>query len=144
MMIKVQVDRRLKLTRTVENKIIVILRQWNSKITWRLLIERIKAELDLEITKPTLRKVDKICSEFDKAKARYNGVSKLNRSVVMKIGSGDVNYYEKYKACVVEKKVLQEVIDEQYALIERIFKNVEEIPGLNVADLVQMRAEDME
>lgn len=142
-MTKVLVDRRLKLTSPVERKIIVILKQWNSKITWNLLIKRIKAELGLKVTKPTLRKFNKICSEFDKAKARYRGVSNLSSYAVTQIGLNDVNYYDKYKESLVENKVLQEQIDDQYALIERIFKNVEEIPGLSVSDLIQERPEDM-
>ena len=42
-----------------------------------------------------------------------------------------------------EKEVMQEMLDEQYALIEKIFKNAEEIPNLSVERLIRDRPEDM-
>ena len=47
-MAKTNLDGRIKLTRQLETKIVAILRRWNSKVTWDLVIERIKHELDLE------------------------------------------------------------------------------------------------
>ncbi len=137
------IDRRIKLTRKIEIKIVAMLRQWNSKITWDLLIKRIKVELNFEVTKPTLRKFDKITKEFGKAKSRYNGISQLPAKTAKQIGAGDVNYYEKYMKSLQEKKVMQEMLDEQYALIEKIFKNAEEIPNLSIDRLIRDRPEDM-
>ena len=142
MVVKSNLDRRLKLTRSIENKIVIMLRSWNSKITWDLLIERIKNELGLNITKPTLRKFNKINFEFYRAKGRYKSISKLPVSTIKIISENDVRYYEKYIECLAEKKVIQEIIDEQYALIERMLKNAEEIPSLDINDLVRDRAED--
>lgn len=136
-------DGRIKLTRKIEIKIVAMLRQWNSKITWDLLIKRIKVELDFEVTKPTLRKFIKITKEFSNAKSRYNGVNNLPPSTAKQIGAGDVNYYEKYMNSIQEKEVMQEMLDEQYALIEKIFKNAEEIPNLSIERLIRDRPEDM-
>jgi len=136
-------DGRIKLTRKIEIKIVAILRQWNSKITWDLLIKRIKVELDFEVTKPTLRKFTKITKEFGNAKSRYNGVNKLPPDTAKQIGAGDVNYYEKYMHSLQEKEVMQEMLDEQYALIEKIFKNAEEIPNLSIDRLIRDRPEDI-
>ena len=137
------IDGRIKLTRKIEIKIVAMLRQWSSKITWDLLIKRIKVELDFEVTKPTLRKFDKISREFDKAKERYNGVNKLTPATVKRISSGEVDFYEKYKFCIQEKELLQEIIDEQYALIETMLKNAEEIAGLDIKRLLRDRPEDI-
>ena len=142
-MVKVKEDSRVKVTRKIEIKIVTILKCWNSKITWELLIECIRSELELNVTKPTLIKFDKISREFNNAKARYNGVTKLPRGAVKEIKASDVNYYEKYVTCCSAKEALQEIVDEQYALIERIFKNAEELPNLDVSDLVRERPEDM-
>lgn len=136
-------DRRIKLTRKVEIKIVAMLRQWNSKITWDLLIKHIKVELDFEVTKPTLRKFTKISNEFGNAKSRYNGVNNLPPGTAKQIGAGDVNYYEKYMNSLQEKEVMQEMLDEQYALIEKIFKNAEEIPNLSINRLIRDRPEDI-
>ena len=108
-------DGRIKLTRKIEIKIVAMLRQWNSKIT----------------------------NEFGKAKSRYNGVNNLSPSTAKQISAGDVNYYEKYMNSLQEKEVMQEMLDEQYALIEKIFKNAEEIPNLSVERLIRDRPEDM-
>lgn len=136
-------DGRIKLTRKIEIKIVAMLRQWNSKITWDLLIKRIKVELDFEVTKPTLRKFTKITKEFGNAKSRYNGVNSLPSGTAKQISAGDVNYYEKYMNSLQEKEVMQEMLDEQYALIEKIFKNAEEIPNLSIDGLIRDRPEDM-
>ena len=136
-------DGRIKLTRKIEIKIVAMLRQWNSKLTWDRLIMRIKVELDFDVTKPTLRKFIKITNEFGKAKSRYNGVNNLSPSTAKQISAGDVNYYEKYMNSLQEKEVMQEMLDEQYALIEKIFKNAEEIPNLSVERLIRDRPEDM-
>lgn len=137
------IDGRIKLTRKIEIKIVALLRQWNSKITWDLLIKRIKVELDFEVTKPTLRKFIKITKEFGNAKSRYNGVSQLPTETAKQIAAGDVNYHEKYMKSLQEKEVMQEMLDEQYALIEKIFKNAEEIPNLSIDRLIRDRPEDM-
>ena len=44
-MAKINLDGRIKLTRQIEIRIVALLRRWNSKLTWDLLIERIKNEL---------------------------------------------------------------------------------------------------
>ncbi|MBA6414952.1 hypothetical protein H4J50_02880 [Colwellia sp. 6M3] len=137
------IDGRIKLTRKIEIKIVALLRQWNSKITWDLLIKRIKVELDFEVTKPTLRKFIKITKEFGNAKSRYNGATNLPPGTAKQIGAGDVNYYEKYMKSLLEKEVMQEMLDEQYALIEKMFKNAEEIPNLSIERLIRERPEDM-
>lgn len=141
-MTKIRNDKRIKLTREIENKTVAILRRWNSKITWDLLIERLQVELDFKTTKPTLRTFNRITKEFDKAKARYNRVNTLPENTVKRISAGDVDYYEKYMACTKENEVLQEVIDEQLALIERMLKNAEEISGIDVKSLIKERPEE--
>lgn len=135
-------DGRIKLTREMELKIVAVLRRWNSKITWDLLIECIKNELDFSTTKPTLRKLVRISREFDKAKARYNGANNLPANAVKRISTKDVDYYEKYIACLEEKKVLQDVIYEQLAFIDKMLKNAEEIRGLDVNRLIRERPEE--
>jgi len=142
-MAEINQDRRIKLTRQIETKIVVILRRWNSKITWALLIERIKVELDFDVTKPTLRKIVKITREFENAKGRYKGVYTLSPSVIKNITETDIDYYNKYSALLVEKDVMQEMLDEQYALIERMLKNAEEIPNLSIDRLLRERPEDI-
>lgn len=142
-MMKNNPDGRIKLTRQMEMKIVALLRRWNSKVTWDLVIGRIKHELDFIVTKPTLRKFIKITDEFTNAKGRYKGVNTLPPSVVKGITEADINYYNKYNALLVEKEVMQEMLDEQYALIEKIFKNVEEIPNLSIERLIRDRPEDM-
>ncbi|UUO25078.1 hypothetical protein FGD67_19075 [Colwellia sp. M166] len=142
-MAKTNLDGRIKLTRQLETKIVAILRRWNSKVTWDLVIERIKHELDFDVTKPTLRKFDKITREFENAKGRYKGVHTLPRTVVKNITEAGIDYYNKYSALLVEKEVMQEMLDEQYALIEKMFKNAEEIPNLSIDRLLRERPEDM-
>ena len=142
-MTKKNTDGRIKLTRKIEIKIVALLRRWNSKITWDFLIERIKMELDFDVTKPTLTKFDKISREFAKAKARYTGANMLPADAVKNISSKDVNYYEKYKLSLQEKEVMQEMLDEQYALIEKMLKNAEEIPNLSIDRLLRDRPEDI-
>ncbi|MBE0420136.1 MULTISPECIES: hypothetical protein [Pseudoalteromonas] len=142
-MAKINLDGRIKLTRQIEIRIVALLRRWNSKLTWDLLIERIKNELDFDVTKPTLRKFDKITREFENAKGRYKGVHTLPQTIVKKITEGDIDYYHKYTTLVVEKGVMQEMLDEQYALIEKILKNAEEIPNLSVDRLLRDRPEDI-
>jgi len=142
-MTKIKIDGRIKITRQIEVQIVSILRRWNSKITWQLLIERIRNELDLNVTKPSLRKFNKITREFENAKARYKGVHGLPHPVVKNITKADIDYYHKYKSLVVEKNVMQEMLDEQYALIEKILKNAEEIPNLSVDRLLRDRPEDI-
>ena len=142
-MAKISPDGRIKLTRQIETKIVAILRRWNSKITWDSLIKRIKHELDFEVTKPTLRKFEKITREFENAKGRYKGVHTLPPSVVKNITEADIDYYNKYSALLVEKEVMQEMLDEQYALIEKMLKNAEEIPNLSIDRLLRDRPEDI-
>lgn len=141
-MTKLKNDKRIKLTREIENKIVALLRRWNSKITWNLLIERIQVELDFKTTKPTLRTSKRIIEEFDKAKGRYNRVERLPEDAVKRISSGEVDYYEKYMACIKENQVLQEVINGQLAFIDKILKNAEEISGLDMHRLLRDRPEE--
>jgi hypothetical protein len=142
-MTKFNTDGRIKLTRQIEIKIVAILRRWNSKITWESLIERIKHELDFEVTKPTLRKFKKITDEYEKAKGRYKGVTTLPPTVVKKITKKDIDYYHKYTSQLVEIEVMQEMLDGQFALIEKILKNAEEIPNLSIDRLLRDRPEDI-
>ena len=67
----------------------------------------------------------------------------LPQTIVKKITEGDIDYYHKDTTLVVEKGVMQEMLDEQYALIEKILKNAEEIPNLSVDRLLRDRPEDI-
>lgn len=67
----------------------------------------------------------------------------LPPAVVKNITEADIAYYNKYSALLVEKEVMQEMLDEQYALIEKIFKNAEEIPNLSIDRLLRDRPEDI-
>ena len=67
----------------------------------------------------------------------------LPRTVVKNITEAGIDYYNKYSALLVEKEVMQEMLDEQYALIEKMFKNAEEIPNLSIDRLLRERPEDM-
>ncbi|MBD3611532.1 MAG: hypothetical protein HUJ13_03810 [Hydrogenovibrio crunogenus] len=141
-MAKINIDRRVKIERQVEIKIIAMLRRWNSKITWDLLIDRIKVELDISVTKPTLCKYDRIKTEFNKAKSRYNCSAKLPSDALKKITADEVGYYKKYMLCKEELDVMQENLDAQLALIDKMLKNAEEHPNITVQDLLRDRAEN--
>ncbi len=52
----------------------------------------------------------------------------LPPTVVKNITEADVEYYQKYTAQLVEKEVMQEMFDEQYALIENDIKNRRKYP----------------
>lgn len=141
LMARVNIDRRVKIERKIETKIVAMLKRWNSKITWDLLIKRIEVELNIIVTKPTLSKYNRIKTEFDRAKARYNGSAKLTPDVLKKITADEVSYHQKYMRCKAEMDVMQENLDAQLALIDKMLKNAEEHPNITIQDLLRDRAE---
>jgi hypothetical protein len=126
----------LSLSSKQQRKIEALVRGWSTKLTWDLLIKAIKNDFDIKISRQSLHTYRGIKNEYDTAKARLRGASP---ELVHKITQSDIQMTERVKRLEAEKAVMQNHIDQQLALIERMIANANDLPNIDVHDLVKPR-----
>lgn len=126
----------LSLSSKQQRQIEALIRSWSTKLTWDLLIKATKNDLEIKISRQSLHTYGGIKNEYDNAKVRLRGASP---ELVHKITQSDVQMAERVKRLEAEKTVMQKHLDQQLALIERMIANANELPNIDVHDLVKAR-----
>ena len=122
-----------------QRKIVALIRCWQSKLTWDLLVDRIDLELDIETTRQTLPKYISIKGAYKDKKLQLRGASP---EVVKEVTKSEVDLYSRVKRLEAEIEVLEKQKDEQLRYIERILANASEIPNIDLRALVASRLEE--
>jgi hypothetical protein len=121
-----------------QRSIEIMLRSWTVKLTWPRLVEAVKAELDIITTRQTLCTYVGIKNEFMNKKIKLRGTDALTHKQVTMT---DMKMHERISKLEAENVVLKEHCAKQMQLLECIFANAEEIPNLDLSQLIKARAE---
>jgi hypothetical protein len=121
-----------------QRSIEVMLRSWTVKLTWPRLVEAVKAEFGIITTRQTLCTYIGIRKEFDNKKAKLRGTDALTHKQVTMT---HMIMHERMSKLEAENAVLKEHCAKQMQMLECIFANAEEIPNLDLSQLIKARAE---
>ncbi|WP_444994492.1 hypothetical protein [Aliikangiella sp. IMCC44359] len=120
------------LTMQQQRKVEKLIRSWTTKLTWELLVSRIFAEYEIEITRQALSTYKGVKNEYALKKVELRGASpKLKKAVTI----SDINLYSENARLKSEINRLEEVNARQLRTIERICANAQSIPNLDLNEL---------
>ncbi len=131
----------IKITKAMQTKICILIKTWEGKFGWEVLIAAIKNDLDLTITKPPLTNNPVIYSEYLARKQGKSGITdnpifvdaskvKLIREII-KLTKKEI----KLKA---EVELEKETNSTQLAFIENMIENARAM-GVDLQKLVEPR-----
>lgn len=98
---------RPKITASQQRKVEVLIRSWEGKLTWALLVKSIELELGLKTTRQTLCTYTGIAVEYREKKAQLRGATK---ALYTEIKSSDIALHKKVKSLQAEVEVLKKII----------------------------------
>lgn len=119
-----------------QRKIRTLIRVWSTKFNWKLLVDAIKDDLGITISRQSLNTYDGIKNEYDAKKAEFRGVTP---DIAKRVTMSDVNKEKKIEQLEAELKIKQEDIDRQLCLVRRMLANALELPNCSVDDLLKER-----
>ena len=128
-----------KISAAQQRKIEVLINGWRGKLTWDALVDRIRIDLGLLVTRQTLCTYTGIDNCFKVKKKQLRGVT---QDVYHNIKISDVALLEKVNSLQAKIVVLERNNAAQLRMIERILSNANEIPNLDLASLIKLRSED--
>lgn len=108
-------------------KIETLIESWVGKLTWELLVEKIKSELDISITRQSLTTYKSIHTAYKHKKQELRG---KGTPELIEFTKADIDAFERIQNLEAEVKVLQRQIDSQLAFIKEIGKQSENNPLL--------------
>lgn len=118
------------------NKIKVLIRSWNHKLTWEKLIASINTDLGIEISRQALSSYDGIKKEY---KNRKNVLRGAPLNLTSSASKSEVDLQKRIERLEAEIEVKNESIEKQLAMIKDMLANAQEIPNYNINDLVRPR-----
>ncbi|PLC59379.1 hypothetical protein [Photobacterium carnosum] len=131
----------LSLTSENQRNIQAIIRSWNGKLTWNLLINKITNELEIKTTRQTLNSYLSIKNEYQlkKYNQKKEGINLLVNDSYPTINLEIENIKLKEKTRKLEAKIeiLEQQCGSQLKLIETIFENASRIPNLDLNYLIE-------
>ncbi|PNH90522.1 hypothetical protein [Vibrio diazotrophicus] len=117
-----------KNTREIE----ALIRSWSTKLTWALLVDRIKVELDITTTRQTLVTYKSIKETFDNKKLELRGKSVSDDLVkdLVKFTQADIDRYEQVNRLEAKISLLEEKVTKQLAFIKQLSELADTNPAL--------------
>ncbi|OLQ69829.1 hypothetical protein BIT28_07550 [Photobacterium proteolyticum] len=100
-------------------KIEALIRSWQTRFTWDLLVERLKSDLDITTTRQTLKEYPSIKTAYDLKKQELRGVPAPTPDFVDFLQS-DVDAYNEIQRLKAENEVLQQKYDNQLSFIKKL------------------------
>ena len=105
------------LTSAQTRKIETLITLWQTKLTWDLLVERIKNDLNITTTRQTLNTYNSIKAAYDTKKQELRGKPTTE---FVKFIKSDQKTYEQIERLKAENKVLKQKVDKQLAFIKNL------------------------
>jgi len=105
----------------------VLIRSFKTKLTWTLLVERIKSDLDIETTRQTLPKYPSIKAAYDAKKQELRGKPSPE---LVKFVKSDQDKFKQLERLKAENEVLQQRSEKQLAFIKELGVLAQSNPSL--------------
>ena len=105
------------LTSAQTRKIETLITLWQTKLTWDLLVERIKNDLNITTTRQTLNTYNSIKTAYDTKKQELRGKPTTE---FVKFIKSDQKTYEQIERLKAENEVLRQKVDKQLAFIKNL------------------------
>ena len=105
------------LTSAQTRKIETLITLWQTKLTWDLLVERIKNDLNITTTRQTLNTYNSIKAAYDTKKQELRGKPTTE---FVKFIKSDQKTYEQIERLKAENEVLRQKVDKQLAFIKNL------------------------
>jgi hypothetical protein len=105
------------LTSAQTRKIETLITLWQTKLTWDLLVERIKNDLNITTTRQTLNTYNSIKAAYDTKKQELRGKPTTE---FVKFIKSDQKTYEQIERLKAENEVLKQKVDKQLAFIKNL------------------------
>lgn len=105
------------LTSAQTRKIETLITLWQRKLTWDLLVERIKNDLNITTTRQTLNTYNSIKAAYDTKKQELRGKPTTE---FVKFIKSDQKTYEQIERLKAENEVLRQKVDKQLAFIKNL------------------------
>lgn len=131
----------IKITGTLHKKICTLIMSWEGKFSWDELTKAIKSELDIDITRQTLKSDELIYQKYQAKKQEGRGIN-TNPILVGASESKLIKEVQKLTKEVKKLKAQNELAEEttaaQLAFIENMLENARSM-GVDLQRLVQPR-----
>lgn len=131
----------LSLTSENQRNIQAIIRSWNGKLTWILLINKITKELGINTTRQTLNSYLSIKNEYQLKKCnqkKEEGNILINDSyATTNLEIENMKLKEKAHQLEAKIEILEQQCGSQLKFIETIFENASRIPNLDLNYLIE-------
>ena len=108
-------------------KIESLIGSWRTKLTWQLLVEKIKCNLDIRTTRQTLDTYSSIKSAYLKKKQELRGKPTTEFTKFIK---SDLKNFEQIQRLKAELEIANKKIEKQLAFIIKINEHSESNPSL--------------
>lgn len=106
-----------------------LLNTWIGKITWKTVVERIEAKLNIVTTRQTLDKYSSIRGAYKEAKIRSRSKG-MSLQEIAKHTMADIDLIERKIQLEAEVESLSRKVDEQLMFIKAIFSEAGNNPSL--------------
>jgi len=131
----------IKITGEIHKKICVLIMSWQGKFGWGELINAIKSEMDIDITRQTLKSDELIYQKYQAKKQEGRGI---NTNPIL-VGSSEEKLIKevqkldnKVKKLEAKNELAEETTSAQLAFIENMLENARAM-GVDLQRLVQPR-----
>ncbi|EKO3438045.1 hypothetical protein NTE19_001891 [Vibrio fluvialis] len=113
-------------------KIEALIGSWKTKLTWDLLVERIKVDFDISITRQSLRTYKSIKDVFDYKKQTLRSSSSPKDLVeeLVKFSKADIDRFEQISRLESQNALLEKKLAKQLAFIKRLSELADATPAL--------------
>ncbi|MGF1761141.1 hypothetical protein L4D76_25115 [Photobacterium sagamiensis] len=115
------------LSTTQIRKIETLIMSWQTKLTWDLLVDRIKSDLDITTTRQTLPTYSSIKAAYQAKKQELRGKPTTE---FVKFVKSDLDKFEQIESLKAENEVLTQKLDKQLAFIKKLGVLAESNPPL--------------
>jgi len=106
-----------------------LLNTWIGKLTWKILVERINANLSIATTRQTLDKYDSVRRAYEEAKLRGRSQG-MSLQEIVKYTKSDVTLIEQKIKLEADVQGLEKKVDEQLMFIKAIYSEANSNPSL--------------
>jgi hypothetical protein len=130
-----------KVTESIQFKIEQMIRLWDGKLSWALLVQKISIDLGLKVSRQTLEGYKGVYVTFTQQKQIISGITPKLEKAITKSDIELMKRIEKLEAAI---EIKNKTINEQKRFLQRILQNATEIPSLrgNLEVLIAERPED--
>jgi hypothetical protein len=129
-----------KITVQQQRKIESLIQGWSKQLTWDALVEVVKLEVGIQVTRQTLCTYSGIAASYKNKKNLLRGATPV---IQAKLTQSDVSLFNKVEQLKAEISVLERKNTEQLRFIERMLSNAKEIPNIDLRQLIKPRSEEI-